>query len=151
FLGFLPKQASFSFQSWFGHGDHSQPILCFFGFFPADPHFVFEIFRGRAVVRLTKVRADAGSGSDQLGNQATVHCGGWDFLRETDNRLSKPGCALSQIENWFRVRALTELARFPNLIAPPKHLFRPIFSRLNESFVTHSTLRSALSFHRFRI
>src|SRR5207249_12159843 len=97
---FAPKPSSFLRQALLSSGNHPQEKHRLFGFLPARATLVLEVLAGNSVVGLTVVRADTGSGADQLINQPVIlrmADPAVDLCRKADDRFSKTSGALHLI------------------------------------------------------
>src|SRR5438445_13900152 len=125
FLGFAPKPSGFTRQALFSSGNHPQEKHRLFGFLPARANLVLEVLAGNSVVGLTVVRADTGSGADQLINQPVIlrmADPARNLLGKADDRFPKTSGALHQIGRGrlFARRSLPKRKNSSAWLVPPR-------------------------------
>lgn len=103
FLCLSIQLAGFNGKAWFGSRDHSRKKHRLFSFFGTSRNAIPKVLRGNALLGLTVVRSDAGARADYLIDKSIVSGPTWNPLRKVDNRLSKSGCSLFQIERMLPV------------------------------------------------
>src|ERR1044071_8730979 len=114
-FGLAIKRSRLFSKFWFGRGDQPEKIFCFLGLLHAAANRVSKILLRNAFIRLTIIRPNTRTASDNLTNQSIVSWTPRNLLGESDDCFSERPSALLQVERMpFRAMA-TRYLKHPQL------------------------------------